>query len=35
MPKITLDGLEIEVPAGAAVSRVCVLAGGEMLETAE
>jgi NADH dehydrogenase/NADH:ubiquinone oxidoreductase subunit G len=35
MPKVTVDGLEIEVLAGAAVLRVCVLAGGEMLETAE
>ena len=35
MLKVTVDDLEIEVPAGAAVLRVCMLAGSEMLEAAE
>ncbi len=35
MPKVTVDGLEIEVPAGATVLQAGELAGKEMLETAE
>ena len=29
MPKVTVDGLEIEVPAGATVLQACDLAGKE------
>lgn len=28
MPKLKVDGVEIEVPAGAAVLQACELAGG-------
>jgi NADH-quinone oxidoreductase subunit G len=38
MPKVTVDGLEIEVPAGATVLQACELAGkpsNGMLEAAE
>ena len=30
MPKVTVDGLEIEVPAGASVLQACELAGKEI-----
>ena len=30
MPKVTVDGLEIEVPAGATVLQACELAGKEI-----
>jgi NADH-quinone oxidoreductase subunit G len=35
MPKLTVDGTEIEVPAGATVLQACELAGKEMLEAPE
>jgi NADH-quinone oxidoreductase subunit G len=35
MPKVTVDGLEIEVPAGASVLQECEMTDREMLEAAE
>jgi NADH-quinone oxidoreductase subunit G len=35
MPKLTVDGLEIELPAGATVLEACELAGRAMREAAE
>ena len=35
MPKVTVDGIELEVPRGATVLQACELAGRTMLEAAE
>lgn len=32
MPKVTLNGIELEVPAGATVLQACELAGKEILK---
>jgi NADH-quinone oxidoreductase subunit G len=35
MPKVSVDGVEIEVPQGATALRACELAGKRALEAAE
>jgi len=35
MPKVTVDGVELEVPQGATVVHSCALACNESLEAAE